>query len=456
MKPDTFIRARNPVPTDALIVIFTVLAAGVLGATVTKSPVVAVALVGVSAGLAIALTRPALLFGSAILLLAVEPTMIFGANSFAGRSESYKLALYVCILPLLLYYGIDRRKCAPLAAYVAVAMLTESVATPLAGLTTAQTAASLATLCLGWLVFAIDWEWQRDYSLLKVLAWMPTFSVLVGLTLDVMGILPLFRATPPRLQGATIAAWLGTFSLCAVIACLMLYRREQWRWARWLGIVNVAILGATLTRGAVLALCIVAVPSLVRFGKSQLSMKGTAGIVRSIIAVGVTIVGVAILVPGLAERNENAKDYVVGRGSEHEITSGRLQAWAVAYAQAKTNIVFGRGIGAGPIVGKTPGSPAGFTAQHNEYVRMLLEGGIVGGAVVFVSIFMTMISAIRRAPMLVRADLAAAGIAFAIYSITENTLSATPIAVAFLLVFGIGCSRVGSLNRIAGEVRSRS
>ena len=102
---------------------------------------------------------------------------------------------------------------------------------------------------------------------------------------------------------------------------------------------------------------------------------------------------------------------------------------------ARTNV------SAGPVVGKSPGSPAGFSAQHNEYLRMLLEVGIVGGIILLTTIITTMVSLIRRAPLPIRADLVAAGIAFAIYSITENTLTATPLAVAFLLVFSISGSR---------------
>ena len=72
---------------------------------------------------------------------------------------------------------------------------------------------------------------------------------------------------------------------------------------------------------------------------------------------------------------------------------------------------------------------------------MLLEEGIVGGVILLIAIITTLVSSIRRTPPVVRADLAAAGIAFAVFSITENTLSSTPLAVAFLLVLGIACSR---------------
>lgn len=443
MKPHDSIRLKNLISAESLLLTSAAIASVAVGAMVTKSPTDAVVLLIICTGIVIALTRPALLFTIAILLLAVEPAKIFGAYSVIGRAETDKIILYACIFPVVFQYGVVRRKCAPLIAYVIVVALTESLATPLIGLTTTQTAASFATLCLGWVVFAINWEWRRDHSLLKILVWAPIVSVLVGVVFQLAGILALFaERSPPRLEGATIPPWLATMSLCAVIACLVLYRREQWKWAKGLGFINVIIIGGTLTRGAVLALSIAAVPSLVRFSRQQLSVKGKTGPAKLAIAAAITIVGIAILGQGLAERDEDATYYVAGHAKTHEITSGRLQAWDVAYEQTKVNLAFGRGIGAGPIVGKTPGSPIGFTAQHSEYVRMLLEGGIIGGVLVLVTIMTTMISEIRRAPLTVRADLIAAGVAFATYATTENLLSAAPLAVAFLLLFGITCSRV--------------
>ena len=440
------IRARGLKSAEPLLLVLGAAVATALGALVTKSPTEAAILLVAGTAIAIALTRPAILFMVGVLLLAVEPAKIFGENSTAGRPETFKLFLYACTVPLLLSRGIDRRRCAPLIGYVVVTILTEAFGTRLPGLTISQTAASLATLSLGWLVFAIRWDWRRDYRLLKALASVPVVSVVLGVTLQAMGVLPLFRDTsPPRLEGATIAAWLGAFGVCAVLACLVLYRRSHWKWAASLGVVNVVILVATLTRGGIVALIIVAIPSLVRFGRRQLSTNARSGLVKLGAALLVGLVGLAVAVPSLLERDENATVLVGDKGA-HEIASGRFRAWTFAYEQAKVNLAFGRGVGAGPIVGRSPRSPVGFTAQHNEYVRMLLEVGIVGGVILLGTMVTTMISVVRRAPSQIRADLAAAGIALAIYSITENTLSATPIAVAFLLALGVAASNASLLH----------
>ncbi len=453
MQPDLdpYTRLRSFISVDFLLLTFAATASVAIGAMVTKSPTAAIVLLVTFTGISIALTRPLLLFAIGILFLAVEPVKILGKGSvFSSNPEAYKLILYVCFIPLLFRRGIVPRNCAPLVAYAVVTVLSEAFGTSLPGLTISQTTASLASLALAWLVFAIKWDWRRDHPLLKVLAWVPIISVLVGLFLQAIGIWSLFsHASPPRLGGATTTAWLGTFGVCAVIACLALYDREQWRWAKFIGFIDIVILGATLTRGAVLALGIVMLPLLVRFGRHQLSVNGVTGMMKLATAAAIAIAGAALLIPGIEARNENAVAYDAAQGVvKHEIASGRFQSWSFTYEQAKVNLVFGRGLGAGPIVGDIPGSPPGFTAQHNEYLRMLLELGIVGGLILMMTIIITMVSQIRRSPLPVRADLAAAGVAFALYSITENTLSAPPLAVAFLLVFGIAGSRA-SLSPLA-------
>jgi O-antigen ligase len=425
-----------------------------IGVFATESPVAAIAVVTLVIVVAVAVTKPVWLFAAGILLLAIESSRIFGAESLIGRPGTYKLVLYARALPLLLDRGVAREKCAPLAGYVILVVLTETLATPLAGLTAGQTASSFATLCLGWVVFAINWEWRRDNHLLKVLAWVPALSVLIGAGLDAAGIISLFRATPPRLEGATLAASLGAFGVAAAVACLVLHRRQRWKWAGPLGLANVMIVGATLSRGAAFALGIALLPLIVRFWRRQLSERGPAVVAKVSIVGTAAIVGAVILGSSLITRSDNATDYVAGRGLTHEVGSGRFEAWTVAYDQAKVNLAFGRGLGAGPLVGKTPGSPQGFTAQHNEYLRMLLEGGIVGGAVVLLAIVVSMVSLVRHAPAEVRADLAAAGVAFAVYSFTENTLTAPAIAVAFLLLFGIAASRTASSLPALGTTRS--
>lgn len=432
----------RPFSAGYLVAVAAALAGSVaLGALATSSPLTAGAAAAAALALAVAVTRPAWLFALGICLLAVETTRVFGAVALTGRPGTYKLILYACLIPLLLERGLVPRRCAPILAYAVLFAATESLATPLPGLSTSQTVSSFATLSLAWVVFAVHWDWRRDQRLLKLLACVPTISVALGALLSVGGVLELFRGTPVRLEGATLAATLGALAVAGVLACIVLYRIERWEAARWLGVLNVVILGASLSRGAAVALAILAAPSLLRFWRRQSRARGPSLIANVALLALLVSFGGLVLGAGLVARSKDATDYVPGRGLSHEVGSGRFEAWSVAFEQAKVNIAFGRGLGAGPIVGQTPGSPQGFTAQHNEYLRMLLEGGVLGSLLVLGAIVYALSGAIRRAAPRVRADLSAGALALAVFSFTENTLTTPAVAVAFLVVFAIAAAR---------------
>jgi O-antigen ligase len=341
------------------------------------------------------------------------------------------------VLPIVLWRGLDPRKIGPVAAYVLVALTAGLFGTSLPGLTVSQTATSIATLSLAWIVFSVHWEWQRDRGLLKVLALTPAVTLAASAVLHVVSGLQLTTATHPvRLEGATLAAWLATVSLAATLSCLALFGRDRWRWSVPLAVLNLALLCATFTRGALLALLLATSPAIVRFARRRVAGQGLRLFAIALVALGAVIV----LAPGVRERDAQATTHSVGGAGQHDLTSGRLRAWHFAYEQAKVNLLFGRGVGAGPVAGRSPGSPAGFVAQHNEYVRMLLEGGAVGALILLASMVAAVAACIRRAPSMMRSDLAAAGVAMAVYSITENTLSALPLAVALLLYIAIAGS----------------
>lgn len=428
---------RAPAVRELAIAAPAALAALLAGVLVARSAGAAIGVSAVAAWVGLAITRPRLLFAAGILLLAVEPARLLGATSAAGAPETYKLLLFACVLPIVLWRGLDPRKIGPVAAYVLVALTAGLFGTSLPGLTVSQTATSIATLSLAWIVFSVHWEWQRDRGLLKVLALTPAVTLAASAVLHVVSGLQLTTATHPvRLEGATLAAWLATVSLAATLSCLALFGRDRWRWSVPLAVLNLALLCATFTRGALLALLLATSPAIVRFARRRVAGQGLRLFAIALVALGAVIV----LAPGVRERDAQATTHSVGGAGQHDLTSGRLRAWHFAYEQAKVNLLFGRGVGAGPVAGRSPGSPAGFVAQHNEYVRMLLEGGAVGALILLASMVAAVAACIRRAPSMMRSDLAAAGVAMAVYSITENTLSALPLAVALLLYIAIAGS----------------
>jgi O-antigen ligase len=413
-----------------------------VGTVATVRPEIGIVLVAAVIWTLLAVTRPKWLMTGAVLLLAINLPSV--AGGVVAQPQFYKAVLYSLILPTAIQRGVSGPKAAPLLAYPAIAIIAYGVGDPVEGLSLSDSASSLLTLCIGWLVFAINWEWEQDKYLLKVLAIVGLLSIVVGVGLELAGKYTVAgQGASLRLQGATIAPYLGAIGFSGVAACRVLHERVRWRYATALGWLNAAIVCATVTRGAIIAVVIIGLPTAYRYARRSVAVQGVSGMMRIALALIAILAVTVVLAPALAKRDAQTI-YVQGVGNQTDPTSGRLGAWAYVYNIAKVDLVFGRGVGAGPIVGSSRSSPAGFTAQHNEYLRLLLEGGIVGGLLVLGAILTSMFRTVQKGPFIGRPTLWAFCVAFGVYSFTDNTLSAPALAISLLLCLSVGSSTIRS------------
>ena len=151
------------------------------------------------------------------------------------------------------------------------------------------------------------------------------------------------------------------------------------------------------------------------------------------LAVGCGLATVLIVLAPVVARRTTTDRSNPNTSRESFNSNGRFEAWAEFYRLAEANRFFGRGLGSGPI---THIEEVGFTAQHNEYLRMYLEGGYVGTLLVLAGIGGTLVLVVRAAPKAVRADLLALAAAFAWFSVTDNTLSTPHFIVPFAVLLG--------------------
>jgi O-antigen ligase len=235
----------------------------------------------------------------------------------------------------------------------------------------------------------------------------------------------------PRLYGAMIAPYLGGAALGGCAAALLLARTHAGRALPCLAAANALILCATVSRGSLIALVIAASPLAVRFLATSVGPRLQP--LRVLVA-GIALVAVVLAASPLFGARNAEVGWVNGVGEVSDPTSGRSAAWAQFYAAAEENLAFGRGLGAGPVIRV---EQQGFLAQHNEYLRLLVEGGFVGGGLVLAAIIATLALCIRRAPRTVRPDLVALALAFAFLSFVDNSLSVTQMAVPTLLVLSL-------------------
>jgi teichuronic acid biosynthesis protein TuaE len=294
---------------------------------------------------------------------------------------------------------------------------------------------------VGWTALSVRWRWDPDVSYLRVLACLPIADVLLGVGLQAAGLHQVWDTstgfdTSTRLAGASIADILALTSFIACVTASICYRLTRWRFAPVLVVANAAILALTISRGASIALAIAMLYPALRFAFSRGSTVRTPQWLRiSALAVAV-VIALAVAVPALESRNSNGI-YYPGSGTVYNSTSGRLQAWAEFYAIAKQSPLFGHGLGAGPIT-KVP--QQGFLAQHNEYLRLFLEGGYIGGGLVLLAIVIAIATCIARSPPAIRLDLVSLVAGFAVLSYTDNTLTSVSLAIPFCLLLGICAS----------------
>jgi O-antigen ligase len=420
------------------------LLAGMFGQAVVASPTyTAIAAVGlVFAGLV--LNVPATVLSAALLALAFSPEYLGPAAGVLNRPELQKALLYAALVPIALVRGLRPPLSLPLAAYPVAALLSVAFGTLTTGLTPSQMVSSFATLGIGWFALAIRWNWVRDLRYLKMVAVLPLASLAFGVLLEAAGIhgLVSHAGGVVRLQGASIAAQLALTAFIASVTSYVLHRQFAWGPAPYLLCVNALILIATVSRGAMIALALVMTIPLMRFLFEPLARRPRVAVLRIAAAVLVGITLVAAFGPKVAARTDKGY-YIPGQGFQSDKTSGRSEAWDQFYAIAKREPLFGHGLGSGPI---TKIRQEGFKAQHNEYLRLYLESGYVGGILVLLSIIIVVARAIRAAPRRIRVDLTIAVLAVAVFSATDNTLTSVNLTLPLGLLLGI-CASVDRPSR---------
>jgi O-antigen ligase len=270
---------------------------------------------------------------------------------------------------------------------------------------------------------------RARYALLMAL--LAAACVAAGLVLHLMDVRGLYFGSATRglrLNGASNAGWLACLAFAGfAIALHEAVRRRHLGFACLAaGNVLIAVLtGGRMGIGACLVLAVAylgfALPAQRRIGRRGAIAMGIGG------ALGLFLLS-ASLVQG----------YHADRLGDVFSLSGRDTIWAGYFQQFLDSPLFGRGLGAGAL------GASYFDLPHNDYLRLLVEGGVVGlviygGAVLLWG---------RRVIALVAPDerpfVRALFLALAAYALTDNVLTMAPALVPFVylaLILGEPVSR---------------
>jgi O-antigen ligase len=249
-----------------------------------------------------------------------------------------------------------------------------------------------------------------------------------------------------RLGALSHPAFLGGFALAAIYASLIeLYRRGGWQHALLMA-ANLVILVLTGARApllygtAVVGLTFAFVPSPAWSRSSRWIMLLAAA------------AAVPLLV-GLADSLSTLRLFNV---ATHEAAnlSGRGELWPLFERASAESPWFGWGVGAGNTIVPQASDIVRYMhtwAAHNEYLRIAVEGGQIGRALLIVLFALWCFYHARHLCRTDRAIVRLVFIAIACHALTDNVLISTSASVLFAFV-----SAVFARGRLENESARRA
>jgi len=284
-------------------------------------------------------------------------------------------------------------------------------------------------------------------AIIRATKWIPVIAVLACLPLTAAGIRPLFvESGGARLAGLGHPAFLGNVCLPAIYACLIQLYREGKRGDLMLLVANGLILLLTGARTPVFfavvvsALCLVFVRSTVFAVRDRL----------------VLVLAVLALLPVLALLAGALGDVRLFKVVATEATnlSGRDRLWPLFEEAASRSPWFGWGIGSANAVIPRQSDIVQLMhtwAAHNEYLRIGVEGGLFGSALL-VGLFAAWVIVHTR-PLWPsdRRIMRLVFVAYAGLAVTDNVLISTPACVMF--AFAIAVFARGERDPLRSQTR---
>jgi O-antigen ligase len=384
-----------------------------------------------AAGIAALAFRHTVVFSVAWLLIAgatLEMTLsdLFGPGAFQTTIAAVKGAELVLAAICILRYGIELDVFNPALGFLAMFVVGQAHGLH-PDLTQADSLRSLAgsVAPFAFAFSRLPRSWAQ--AVIRATAWIPLLSVTAGAALAVAGLRPLFfEGGGERLAGLGHPAFLAGFCLAAIYANLIeLYREGGSRTLLLLG-VNFLILALTGARAplayavAVTGLTLIFVPSPAFPGRRRM----------------LPLLLAACLVPPLVilANDLSAVRLFNVLSNEAGDLSGRDLLWPAFEQAAATSPWFGWGVGAGNAVIPPDSELARLvqtSAAHNEYLRLRVEGGLIGLGLLVVLFVLWVVRHTRRLRRTDRVIMRLVFIAFAAHAYTDNVLIATTACVFF-------------------------
>jgi len=289
-------------------------------------------------------------------------------------------------------------------------------------------------------------------AIIRATKWCPVAAVGAGIPLAILGIRPLFiDSGGARLAGLGHPAFLAGICLPAIYACLIQLYREG----------RSGDLGLLATNGLILVLTGARAPlayAVAVTGLSLLTIRGGAFAPRHRLLL---VLGAAALLPAIVLLIGDLADIRLFNviANEADNLSGRSLLWPMFEDASGQSPWVGWGIGAGNAVIPSDGRIAQLLhtwAAHNEYLRIQVEGGQLGRALLITLFAAWVLVHTRDLRLSDRRIMRLAFLAFACHAVTDNVLISTPACVLFAFAAAVFTLVPPPAERIVGRRRSAS
>jgi hypothetical protein len=360
----------------------------------------------------------------ALAALAIRPQLLFDGSSISVGWGLHQSLLILALLLNAWQHGVRKSINWPILALAAVFALNLlfSDLEPKVG---------LGLMVEGFAVLALPWTFTQVVLapgsrrvLAMVIASLPLLSVALGALLQAAGMRPFYAL---RLEGATgNAAVFAMLAFTGFAVALHESTRPGQPGVGLLAAVDLALVVLSGTRMAIVAsglflVVYVAVSSSLRDQwrqrRAELLLGGA-----------VVVAALAYYWPTLRWRT-----YSVKQGSLR--LSNRDEIWSFYYDQFLQSPLFGRGLGAG-FVAASDRLDVMLPTPHNEYLHLLVVGGVVGLVACMAAIALWSRQLLEMASSNDRPFLIALLPALAVYAVTDNVL-VYPTALALFAYLGV-------------------
>jgi O-antigen ligase len=386
----------------------------------------------------LALRRPTILVWLALATFAVGPEWVLAGEVSPALLAAARPLQMLLLAAALLASGLRSGLRLDLVNWPLLAvlwLLAQSLVLAEASPTVAPLALLMATLsfALPWCLIHVALEPGSRASYALAIALLPLLSVALGVGLDALETHTLFSSSDRgvRLRGATNAGWLAFLGFVGFAVALHEASRRRRLDLAALAVVNVVI---TLLSGGRMGLfaCAVLAVSYVLLTPALRARAALLGLVAGLGLVAVALV-IDVQLPGhrLAQQPEQLFD-----------PNGRDRIWRGYLGEFRDQPLFGQGLGAAE-------GGAYQDLPHNEYLRLLVDGGVVGALLYAAAVLLWG----RRVLGLVRPGergfVLALFLALGVYALTDNILlmPAGVIPFFYLAVMRTGRARAARRRR---------